>query len=216
MAKKTYHGAVNDKDRSMQKLIDAVGTIIKTKGYTGLGPTNIAKSAGLNKRLIYFYFGTVDNLIETYVRGKDYWVAAAGNASEFLDHSDHKDTRQILESLLLNQLDYFYKEEEMQKIVLWQISQRSQIMYEVCEERERLGDRFFELADRELANTDIDLRAIAGLLVGGIYYMILHAKSSDSLFCQIDLNTAEGLERIRKAISVILKDTYDRHEAEKS
>jgi AcrR family transcriptional regulator len=210
MAKKTYHGAVNDKDRSMQKLIDAVGTVIKTKGYTGLGPTNIAKSAGLNKRLIYLYFGTVENLIETYVRGKDYWVAAAGNAGELMKQGDVKDTRKILESLLLNQLDYFYKEEEMQKIVLWQISQRSQIMYEVCEERERLGDRFFELADQELANTDIDLRAIAGLLVSGIYYMILHAKSSDSLFCQIDLNTPDGLERIRKAISVILKEAYDR------
>jgi AcrR family transcriptional regulator len=215
MTKKRYQGEVNDKERSMLKLIAAVGTIIKTKGYTGLGPTNIAKCAGLNKRLIYFYFGTVENLVETYVRGKDYWVDAAGNAGELMNKSDGRDTRKILESLLLNQLDYFYKEEEMQKIVLWQISQRSQIMYEVCEERERLGDRFFELADKELENTDVDLRAIAGLLVGGIYYMILHAKSSDSLFCQIDLNKPEGLERIRKAISIILADTYGRAKMQK-
>lgn len=210
MTKKRYQGEVNDKERSMLKLIAAVGTIIKTKGYTGLGPTNIAKCAGLNKRLIYFYFGTVENLVETYVRGKDYWVDAAGNAGELMNKSDCRDTREILESLLLSQLDYFYKEEEMQKIVLWQISQRSQIMYEVCEERERLGDRFFELADKELENTDVDLRAVAGLLVGGIYYMVLHAKSSESLFCQIDLNKPEGLERIRKAISIILADTYGR------
>jgi AcrR family transcriptional regulator len=210
MTKKRYQGATNDKERTMQKLIAAVGTIIKTKGYTGLGPTNIAKCAGLNKRLIYLYFGTVEKLVETYVRGKDYWVDAAGNAGDLMSKSDGRDTRKILESLLLNQLDYFYKEEEMQKIVLWQISQRSQIMYEVCEERERLGDRFFELADKELENTDVDLRAVAGLLVGGIYYMVLHAKSSDSLFCQIDLNKPEGLSRIRKAISTILGDTYDR------
>jgi AcrR family transcriptional regulator len=209
MTKKRYQGATNDKERSMLKLIAAVGAIIKTKGYTGLGPTNIAKSAGLNKRLIYLYFGTVEKLVETYVRGKDYWVDAAGNAGDLMKKSDGRDTRNILESLLLNQLDYFYKEEEMQKIVLWQISQRSQIMYEVCEERERLGDRFFELADKELENTDVDLRSVAGLLVGGIYYMVLHAKSSDSLFCQIDLNKPEGLERIRKAVCVILGDTYN-------
>lgn len=194
----------------MQKLIDAVGTIIKTKGYTGLGPTNIAKCAGLNKKLIYLYFGSVENLIEIYVKGKDYWVAAAGNAGELMEENKGKNTKDILEALLANQLDYFYQEEEMQKIVLWQISERTKIMYEVCEERERLGDKYFELADQELKNTDVDIRAIAGLLVGGIYHMVLHAKSTDSLFCQIDLNKPEGMQRIKDAISRILTASYPR------
>lgn len=208
MTRKRYQGAVNDKERSMQKLIDAVGTIIKTKGYTGLGPTNIAKCAGLNKKLIYLYFGTVENLIEIYVKGKDYWVAAAGNAGQLLEENKGKNAREILEALLCNQLDYFYQEEEMQKIVLWQISERTKIMYEVCEERERLGDRYFELADQELKNSDVDIRAIAGLLVGGIYHMVLHAKSTDSLFCQIDLNKPDGMQRIKNAINKILTNSY--------
>jgi AcrR family transcriptional regulator len=208
MIRKRYQGAVNDKERSMQKLIDAVGIIIKTMGYTGLGPTNIAKSAGLNKKLIYLYFGSVENLIEIYVKGKDYWVAAAGNAGELMEENKGKNTKDILEALLTNQLDYFYQEEEMQKIVLWQISERTKIMYEVCEERERLGDRYFELADQELKNSDVDIRAIAGLLVGGIYHMVLHAKSTDSLFCQIDLNKPEGLQRIKNAIKKILANSY--------
>jgi AcrR family transcriptional regulator len=208
MTRKRYQGAVNDKERSMQKLINAVGTIIKTKGYTGLGPTNIAKCAGLNKKLIYLYFGTVENLVEIYVKGKDYWVAAAGNAGELMEENKGKNTKDILEALLTNQLDYFYQEEEMQKIVLWQISERTKIMYEVCEERERLGDRFFELADIEFKNSNVDIRAIAGLIVGGIYHMVLHAKSTDSLFCQIDLNIPEGKERIKKAISYIIDSSY--------
>jgi AcrR family transcriptional regulator len=208
MIRKRYQGAVNDKERSMQKLIDAVGIIIKTKGYTGLGPTNIAKSAGLNKKLIYLYFGTVENLIEIYVKGKDYWVAASGNAGELIEENKGKNTKDILEALLINQLDYFYQEEEMQKIVLWQISERTKIMYDVCEERERLGDQYFELADQELKNSEIDIRAIAGLLVGGIYHMVLHAKSTDSLFCQIDLNKSEGMQRIKMAIKRILTDAY--------
>jgi len=208
MIRKRYQGAVNDKERSMQKLIDAVGVIIKTKGYTGLGPTNIAKSAGLNKKLIYLYFGSVENLIEIYVKGKDYWVAASGNAGELMEENKGKNTKDILEALLTNQLDYFYQEEEMQKIVLWQISERTKIMYDVCEERERLGDHYFELADQELKNSDIDIRAIAGLLVGGIYHMVLHAKSTDSLFCQIDLNKPEGMQRIKNAIKRILANSY--------
>ena len=188
MTKKRYQGASNDKERSTQKLIDAVGTIIKTKGYTGLSVTNISKAAGLDRRLITLYFGSVDNLIETYVRGKDYWLAASGDAVEMIEKNSGENTRQILDCLLQNQLDYFFKEEEMQKIVLWQISQGSQIMKEVSEERERFGSHFFALSDRELEGKNIDLRAVSALLVAGIYYLVLHAKSTDTLFCEIDIN----------------------------
>ncbi len=76
--------------------------------------------------------------------------------------------------------------------------------------------KFFELADPYFENTNIDLRAVAGLLIGGIYYMILHAKANDSLFCQIDVNSPDGAARIKKAVSQILLDTYKRAEEQGS
>jgi AcrR family transcriptional regulator len=215
MQKKTYAGIKNDKERSKKKILDAVGTIIRSQGYTGLTITNIAKVAGVSRRLINKYYESVDQLVEIYVRGKDYWVAPAGNTGIVMENSGSLDTRSILETLLVNQLDYFSKEEEMQKIVLWQISERSKIMFEVAEERERFGAEFFKLSDPFFDHTDIDLRAVAGLLVGGIYYMVLHAKSNDSLFCQIDVNSVVGLNRIKKAIGEILFDTYKRAEKQK-
>lgn len=209
MTKKRYQGSINDKERSTQKLIEAVGTVIKTKGYKGLTATNIANTAGLSRRLITFYFGSVEELIETYVRGKDYWVAASGNAGKMMERNKGDQTREILECLLSNQLDYFYNNEEMQKIVLWQISESTQIMKEICEERELMSKVFFALSDQELKGKDIDLRASSALLVAGIYYLVLHAKSTDTLFCEIDLKTSSGIERIRKAIKLILEKIYN-------
>jgi AcrR family transcriptional regulator len=216
MEKRTYAGIKNDKERSKKKLIDAVGHIIRTEGYSGLKAVAIAEHAGLSRRLIATYFGSLDNLVEIYVRSKDYWTTPSANANEVLENEKTDDTRSILENLLTNQLDYFSREEEWQKIILWQISQRSKIMFEVAEEREKLGARFFELSDPSFEGTDVDLRAVAGLLVGGIYYMVLHAKSNDSLFCQIDLNKPEGLLRVKNAIGQILKDTYRRAELQKT
>ncbi|KEQ29373.1 TetR family transcriptional regulator [Pedobacter antarcticus 4BY] len=208
MIRKRYKGPSNDKERSTLKLIEAVGTVIKNEGYTGLTATNIARVAGLNRRLITLYFGTIDNLIETYVRSKDYWITASGNAVELIKEYTGENTKPILDKLLQNQLDYFFNEEEMQKIVLWQISQSTQIMKDVSEERELLSRDFFKLSDRELEGKDTDLRAVSALLVAGIYYLVLHAKSTDTLFCEIDLNTTEGMVRIKKAISLILEQTY--------
>ncbi|HMI04657.1 MAG TPA: hypothetical protein VK541_19355, partial [Pedobacter sp.] len=108
-----------------------------------------------------------------------------------------------------NQVDYFFSNEEMQKIILWQISEGTKIMKEVCEERELLSKIFFRLSDKELEGKDIDLRAVSALMVAGIYYLVLHAKSTDTLFCEIDLNTPEGMARIKNAITRILENTYD-------
>jgi len=208
MSKKTYQGQFNNKEKSKQRLIEAVETIIKSKGYTGLNATNIAKAAGLDRRLITLYFGTIDNLIETYVKGKDYWLAASGNVVETIKNNKGENTMLILNSLLQNQLEYFFNDEEMQKIVLWQISQRTQLMKEVCDERELLSKHFFELSDIELKGRNLDLRAVSALLVAGIYYLVLHAKSTDSLFCEININTQEGMQRIKEAIRLILENTY--------
>lgn len=210
MAKKRYQGTSNDKERSTQKLIEAVGIIIKTKGYTGLTATNISKAAGLSRRLITIYFESVESLIETYIRNKNYWAEASGYVNEMIEKNQGESTRQLLDILLQNQLDHFYEDEEMQKIVLWQISQKNQIINTVSEDRERLGSSFFKLADKELYGKDIDLRAVASLLFAGIYYMVLNAKSTDSLFCEIDINKPENMTRIKKAISLILEKTYDK------
>ena len=216
MTKQRYQGETNDKERSMQRLLEAVGCVIKEKGYTGLGPTNIAKAAGLSKRLIYFYFGSVDNLIEKYVRSKDYFAGASNGADQLLEQNKESGTCKLLESILISQLEHFNNNEEMQKIILWQISERSQIMFEVAETREKVGTEFFELADKELDRKKADLRAVAGLLVGGIYYMVLHAKSNDSLFCEIDVNSQDGINRIKNAIGDILSDTYKRAQLQKN
>lgn len=208
MQRKTYKGINNNKERSMLKLIEGVGKVIREDGYTGLNAANIAKKAGVNRRLIYLYFDSLDALIETYVKGKDYFVDSEGNAGQLLKAPETATSRDILENMLINQLDYFIKNEEWQKIILWQISERSQVMFEIAEQRERLGEAFFKLAEQDLPGKDVDLRAVAGLLVAGIYYMVLHAKSNDSLFCGINVNTMEGQNRIKSAIQQILANAY--------
>lgn len=206
MAKKIYQGEINDKERSKQKLINAVGIVLKIKGYSGLTATNISKAAGLSRRLITTYFDSVDDLVETYVRNKDYWTEASGNYSKIIEQNQGNNSKEVIDYLLQNQLDYFYNSTEMQKLILWEISEKTKIMYEVCEDRERLGSKIFELADEEFKANDIDIRAISAILVAGIYYMVLHAKSTNTLFCGIDINEREGMNRIKNAISLILKN----------
>ncbi|QQD15500.1 TetR/AcrR family transcriptional regulator [Sphingobacterium sp. UDSM-2020] len=208
MARKTYQGEKNNKSRTMNKLIQAVGIVLKQKGYTGLTVSNITAEAGVDRKLVSVYFGSVNNLIETYIKGKNYWDTINESAINLLTTAPETSTRLILENLLLTQLEHFTNDEEMQKVVLWQISENTELMAHVTANREEIYPLLFPKADQELKDQQVDLRAISSILVAGIYYLVLHTKTTNSTFCEIDLTTDQGMGRIKTTIKKILEDIY--------
>lgn len=208
-ARKTYKGQKNNKGKTMAKLLAAVGIVLQSKGYVGLTPTNIAKAATVDRKLIKLYFGSVENLIETYIRTKDYWLTSTAHSTTKLQEINNTSTKDILEKLLLDQLDNFLVNTEMQKAVTWQISEKSNIMSEITQKREEISKLFFAKADEELQPTDTDIRAISSLLLAGIYYLVLHSEHTESTVCEIELDD-KGFHRIRGAIKQILDWSYEK------
>lgn len=206
--RKRPQGEIRDRERTKLKLLSAVGQIIRTEGYQGLGVNKIAQIAGVNKKLIYRYFDSVDNLVEKYVREKDYWVSFVDKIN--VADSFQKDFGQVaLPNLLTQQLDFFFGADELQNIVLWEISKQSALMREIANAREELGSELFRFTDPLFKDTAVDLRGIVALQVAGIYYLVLHAKNNGSTFCEIDVNTAEGRERIKQAVVKISGWAFD-------
>lgn len=199
-----------NKELTKKKLILSVGTIIRKNGYSGLGVNAIAKEAGVDKKLIYRYFGDVNKLIETYVIEKDYWLSLDHRAEEALEAITKKDDLALMvSSLLENQLEFFYTAEEMQKLILWQISERVDLLNSICKVREDFGEKVFEKADKYFKSSNVNFRAVSALLVGGIYFMVLHAKKNDSKACGIDINSTEGRKEIIKAIRQIVTWSFN-------
>ena len=210
-SRKTYQGAKNNKEQTMTKLLEGVGIVLEEKGYTGLNATNIAKAAQVDRKLIKLYFGSLDNLIDTYIRSRDYWLTETADTTAPLKDDQNVNTKDVLEKLLIDQLDNFRKNREMQKAVTWQISEKSNIMSEITRNREKVSALFFPLAEKELADKNIDIRAISSLLVAGIYYLVLHAEHTDSTVCDIELDD-NGFDRVKSAIKSILNATYSKND----
>lgn len=55
--------------------------------------------------------------------------------------------------------------------------------------------------------SDIDIKALAALVSGGIHYLSLHKDRSP--FYGIDIKTPEGYERIERAIEFLVKKIYE-------
>lgn len=203
-----YSGEKNNTARTRQRLLDAVGEIIKKKGYTGLNVTTLTEFSGLNKSHLYYHFGDINTLVETYIREKDYWMGFSQELTNLIKKHEGRVGQEVAESLLLNQLDFFMGHSEMQQVILWQLCEKNPLLYRIGEERESMGERLFQMTDPNFSGSDVDIRAVSALLIAGIYHLVLHSKHNDSLFCGIDIRTTEGMDRIKKAIQLLMECTY--------
>ena len=207
-SKRNYSGTVRDKERTKGKLLTAVGEVFTKHGYNGLTIKRVIETAGVDKRLIYEYFGGFNSLVETYLRQKDYWYGFNSDIGEAIENSKPDYARKLSETILINQFDRFYNDQELQQILRWQLSENSPAIHDLRIDREKIASLLFSITDPFFEGSSVDLRAVAALLVGGIYSIVLHSKTSDTPFCEIDVNTPDGMRRIKAAISKIIEGTY--------
>ncbi|WP_129021505.1 TetR/AcrR family transcriptional regulator [Edaphocola aurantiacus] len=214
-ARKVTDGAIRNKARTKRKLLDAVGEVLRTKGYTGLTIRNIIETAGVDRRLIYLYFGGVDQLIETYLNEKDYWMSQISPKTQAIMEAADNFGQNEITAILHTMFDEVFQSADLQKILNWEISEFQPRLRELADNREELGKHLFKLTDANFAKTDINLRAMMAVQIAGIYYLILHALSNGSTFCEIDLNAPKGRKAIKTALSKMMELIYKEAESQK-
>ncbi|WP_143053821.1 TetR/AcrR family transcriptional regulator [Parapedobacter koreensis] len=206
--RKVTNGPVKSKARTMSKLIMAVGKVLNRKGYTGLTVSNIAKEAKVNRKLVYLYFGNAENLIEAYILGKDYWQFDAKNSIESILEKKNTGQEDLL-MLLKNQFKAVFKNPELQKIILWEISESNALMQKIASERDKISDKLVQFVHPKLISEKVDLPAIVSLLIGGAYYLPIHATNNGSTICGIDINENVGEERVLRAFEQVINLCYN-------
>ena len=197
-----------DKEETKLKLIKATGEIFMAKGNSGLNASKIADTAGLNKALVYRYFGNVQELFKAYLIQKDYWVSNQNDIDD-LTHTDDSG-RELAKNALKNQIEYFLHSKEMQQIMRWQITEPNEISRGVADARERIGEQMFDIIDPFFKDSDVNFRAMMAVSVAGIYFLILNAKINGSTFCGIDMNTQKGIMDVENALKQLVDLAYEK------
>ncbi|PRD48639.1 TetR/AcrR family transcriptional regulator [Sphingobacterium haloxyli] len=208
--RKVVAGPIRDKERTKRRLIATVGKVLQKYTYAGLTITNIAKESGLNPKLIYLYFGNLDGLIEEYILEKDFWAGKLKTQiTEFAENPTPVDAQDTSDLFQL-QFDSFLKDKSMQRIIHWEMGVKNKLLRKIADDREEVGKSALDLISARFVNTDVDIQATLAIILGGIYYLTLHAKNNGSTVSGIDINDDEGRERIERTIErLIFRDFED-------
>lgn len=193
-----------NRDDKTSRLIEAVGEILKEKGYQGLGVNKVAVMAGVSKPMIYAYFGNMNGLLKAYIGQTDPWLPYFGSL-KLPEDPTTEDLKQCFIKILQDQFRYFHSEKEMQKLVHWQISEPNALMRAASQMREKEGLRLLERADRHFRNSGISLKAVMALLVGGIYFNVLHDSAGAGTVAGIDLKNEKDFDVMLKTIAQVVE-----------
>ncbi|MFP8892248.1 TetR/AcrR family transcriptional regulator [Chryseobacterium sp. EZn1] len=205
MERKSAAGNIRNKERSKKKFLDAVGKILRTKGYTALKVNSIAAAAGVDKKMIYSYFGGIDGLIDEYIESQDYWSKIM--IEEIKPQVDDRG-KSFMENTFFSQFDYIHSNKEAQKLLLWRLSESRRSLKKFTETQGKNGEYIFKLLiDFHFKNNAENVRAIMAIMTSGLYYLNMYAEINGSIFCGIDVSTTKGRDEIKKAVSFLLHHT---------
>ncbi len=193
---------VKNKEATKKKIYEALEQIIKEGGVSAIGINNIAKTAGVDKVLIYRYFGGLGELLKDFIKQKDYFTNFIINEISLDKLKTGKSKKEFLKSVLLNQYNYIKGDTVFAEILIWELSVKNEITEYIAQERERVGLNNLKILSQKF-KINSNFNVITSLLISGIYYLALRSKTVDD-FNGIKLNEPKGNKVIEEGINMIL------------
>ena len=173
----------------------AVESVLK-RGFSGSLVSEIIKKAKVEPVVFYNRYHNLEEFFSEFVKGYDYWfsdVAKEANKQE-------KPYDQFI-ALIDGLQECMIEKSVMQELIRWEIAEGNDITKRTASIREMFTLPLAEKYDDLFKNSGIDFVAIATIIVSGLYYLYLH--KDRSTFCNIDMNTEEGRNRINQAIKFL-------------
>src|SRR5690606_25738261 len=108
--------------------------------------------------------------------------------------------RDVFVEMMTADLTAFQNNREMQQIVRWQISEEHPLIKSISESREREGEKLLRLTDTFFRDSGVDFRNVIALVLGGIYYIVLHTSVNTSVVCGVDIRRERDRESLKRTI----------------
>jgi len=187
-----------DRERTKGKILKAVGEVIEQHGTEKVGVNLIARTAGVNKVLIYRYFDSVDGLMEQYVKSGEYTSTMGDEYIDNMNIVPPEERSQVLSELMQTFLTDLRERKATRDLLRWEIGTGKSMLSDA---RNQIATRIVEKVG-ELPNFK-DTSALMAFLTAGIYYMTIATDYREKMI-DVDLHSDEGWKRIENVIQRII------------
>lgn len=207
-----------------RKLVSALGEVLAEQGFSNVGVNSVARKAGVDKVLIYRYFGGLDGLTKVFAESAEFWPSLdelVGSGAEFEQLQAKPFADQVAE-VFERYVSSIRKRQLTLEIMAWETVERNALTIELENVREAraleiqaimLGEE--ENPSRGLADKTkksdstvdeqaVDWQAITTIFSAAAHYLAIRARYIKT-YNALDLSTDAGWERIVRTMKVLIK-----------
>jgi AcrR family transcriptional regulator len=199
---------VRDAEKTRERILAAVGEVLAAEGFPGVGVNAIARAAGVDKVLIYRYFGGLPQLLEAYARTGDVWPSLDEIFQRASREVEGGEPSALATALFVAHLRALEERPLTQELMRWELLERNEVVEALARAREEQG---LELLERIPASAqppaDVDLSAVIALVMSGLTYLLLRRKTAD-VYMGVRLDGPEGWARIERAVGRICRALF--------
>lgn len=189
------------KEEIEQCIMNAAVNLIQEKGFLKLSVTGVCKEAHIEPITFYNRYQDLIEFMDEFVKMYDYWF------SDIVKMCNVEKDKKAKYLMLMRSLLKSLKENRcMQQLLRWELSEQNDTTIRTACLREVHTLPLVKEYRDAFADTSVDIAAISSIIVGGIYYIILHGNLSK--FSDIDINEDEGKQRIYDAIGYITEKLF--------
>jgi len=196
-----------DREETKALLIESVGDVIARDGYGAVGVNAVARAAGVDKVLIYRYFGGFPELLQAFGEEADFWwqvddLLPPGGLS-----LQHDDLAASLTLIFEGHLNFLRHHPVTLEILAWEMTDRNELTIALEYVREQrsleLMRRLLEQYGQTNREAMVHFGPVMALLGGAAQYLATRARHIKT-FNGLDLQSDRGWQQMLSAVDLML------------
>jgi len=195
-----------DREATRARLIKAVGSLLAREGFKGMGVNAVAREAGVDKVLIYRYFGGLPKLIEAFGREGNFWPSIKELAGGDVEAYGRLPATEQLSQLSRNFMSAIRTRPITQEILAWEMIERNELTAELETIRENTMMNFFDMFF-PATDTGPDIAAMGAIIGAGISYLVSRARQI-TIYNGVNLDTETGWRRLERAMETMIRGLF--------
>jgi len=188
----------------MRLLVDAVGRVLARQGFRAVKVNVVAREAGVDKVLIYRYFGGLPGLVAAFAQSGDFWPGveelAGGDVQAFaaLPFADRLTVglRNYLRSILRRPLT--------QEILAWRFMEQNELTDALDTARGLSGHSLMRLLEAGDMPPSLDMPTLYAVLGGAINHLAVRSRT-EKTFAGLPLDDPATWERLDAMLEKIIR-----------
>jgi AcrR family transcriptional regulator len=200
-----------DKESTRLRLLDAVGTLLSREGFGALGVNAVAREAGVDKVLIYRYFGGMNELLRAFGQSGSFWPSIADVIGRDPSELMALPIGERWAKGLSRYAQELRRRPVTKEILAWEQIEQNELTVILQQAREEWFVDLMTHFPDDSDTTDADVVTTILLLVGAIHYFVVRSRLHAD-FSGVAIATEEDWQHLDEVILSVCQRTFTTHD----